>query len=93
MEKVFLQQQIEGLRRYGYVTFANPEFAREVMAALPRPEFAAVRYVNGTGRYAIEGFIFMPRARRTIAARVKSDLSDAEKWAASYRNALAELSR
>jgi hypothetical protein len=93
MENVFLKQQIEELRRAGYVSFANPEFAREVMAALPRPEFEAVRYVNGTGRCAVEGFIFMPRARRTVTTLVKRDLREAEKNAASYRNALAELSR
>lgn len=88
---VFLNQQIEGIRRYGYVEFSNPDFAIEVMAELPRPEFAEVKHVAGAGRFAVEGFIYLPRAKKKLAARVKRDLREAESNAAIYRRTIAVL--
>lgn len=91
--KVYLNQQAEELRRYGYSNFSNPEFAVEVMAALPKPEFADVKHVFGTGSDCVGGYMYVPRGRRHIAAEIRRSIRKAKEAIASNTRALAALGR
>mgnify|MGYP001546197218 CR=1 FL=1 len=91
--EIYLNQQAEALRRYGYSSFSNPEFAGEVMAALPKPEFAKVKHIFGTGTNCVGGYIYLPKGRRHIAAEIRRTLRESKQAIASNTRALAALNR
>lgn len=91
--EVFISQQADALRRYGYSDFSNPEFAKEIMAALPKPEFKDVKHVFGTGADCVGGYIYIPKGRRRVAANIRQNIRDARRAFASNSRALAALSR
>jgi hypothetical protein len=47
--------------------------------------------VGGVGKWAVEGYIFMPHAAREITARIKRELLEVRAWERSYRRALAYM--
>lgn len=89
--QVFFEQKAESIRESGYVSFSNPEFAKEFMDWLPRPEFSKIRYVGGCGRFAVEGYIYLPRAKAKIIRIIRSQLEEVERYADSYREALNQM--
>lgn len=91
MDPVFLKQQITRLRDEGFLSIANPTMAAELMALLPRPEFNEVAYVDGIGTWAVQGYIYMPKAKSKIIEEVQDDIAEREKELASHKKALALL--
>lgn len=89
--KVFLEQKADALRGCGFVSCGNPEFALEIMAALPKPEFEEVKHIFGIGPDCVDGYLYLPRGRRIIGAIIRRHLRESKAAIVSNTRALKTI--
>lgn len=93
MDRIFINQRDDELSRHGYIeSAADADFFKSLLEEM-RDRFSNVKFVTKTGEYSVRQIIYIPKGKRAVLAKLRSELKQYEASVNNTVKAIADIEK